>query len=138
MRTPRTPGPEKTKVRVLIVDDQDFIRRGIRAALSEAPEIQICGEASDGFDAIEKARQLLPDVVLMDISMPNLDGLDSTRELRRLMPAVHVITVSQYEIPGIDRESRAAGATLHVSKLCIWDDLVRHLRSLKFHKTVPS
>lgn len=125
-------------MRVLIVDDQDFIRRGIRVALAEAPEIVICGEAKDGLDAIEKARQLLPDVVLMDISMPNLDGLDCTRELTRLMPGLQVITVSQYDIPGITDEARAAGAALHVSKMSIWDDLVQHLRSLKTSSAVPS
>ena len=118
-------------MRVLIVDDQEFIRRGIRAALMVAPEISICGEASDGLDAIEKARRLNPDVVLMDISMPRLDGLDGTRMLRRMLPDVQVVTVSQYDdVPGLVKEALAAGAVTHVSKLTIWDNLVETLRSL--------
>ena len=125
-----TQSPEGI-VRVLIVDDQEFIRRGIRAALSAAPEIYVCGEARDGFDAIQKARELNPDVVLMDISMPNLDGLEGTRELRRLMPHIQIVTVSQYDIPGIEDEAVRAGAAMHVSKLLIWDDLVSSLRTLK-------
>lgn len=120
------------QLRVLIVDDQEFIRRGIRAALLVAPEINVCGEASDGADAIEKARRLKPDVVLMDISMPRLDGLDSTRELRRLLPHVQVVAVTQYEeVPGLLREALAAGAATHVSKVSIWDDLVLTLRNLQ-------
>jgi CheY-like chemotaxis protein len=125
---PSFPGEQ---VRVLIVDDQEFIRRGIRAALSIAPEIAVCGEASDGSEAIEKARQLNPDVVLMDISMPGLDGLDGTRELRRMLPNVQVVTVSQYDIPGMVKEALAAGAARHVSKLFIWDSLVETLRGLQ-------
>ena len=119
-------------MRVLIVDDQDFIRRGIRAALLVAPEIDVCGEAADGMDAIEKARQLSPDVILMDISMPRLDGLDSTRELRRLLPGIKVVTVTQYEdVPGLVKEALDAGAITHLSKLYIWDDLVSTLRKLQ-------
>ena len=125
---PSFPGD---KLRVLIVDDQEFIRRGIRAALSVAPEITVCGEASDGSEAIEKARGLNPDVVLMDISMPGLDGLDGTRALRRILPNVRVVTVSQYDIPGMVTEALAAGAASHVSKLLIWDSLVETLRSLQ-------
>jgi DNA-binding NarL/FixJ family response regulator len=118
-------------VRVLIVDDQEFIRRGIRAALLTAPEIHVCGEASNGQDAITKAQQLTPDVVLMDISMPYLDGLEGTRELCRVLPGIHVITVSQYDdIPGLQNEALKAGAVTHVSKMAIWDDLVPTLRSL--------
>lgn len=119
-------------MRVLIVDDQEFIRRGIRAALVVAPEIDVCGEATDGLDAIEKAMRLKPDVVLMDISMPGIDGLDGTRQLRRLLPEIQVVTVSQYDdVPGLVKEALDAGAATHVSKVFIWDRLVTTLRNLQ-------
>ena len=64
-----------TALRVLIVDDHDITRRAIRSFLVSYPELQICGEAADGFEAVDKAKSLRPDVILMDISMPRLNGL---------------------------------------------------------------
>lgn len=115
-------------MRVLIVDDQEFIRRGIRAVLSEAEDIEVCGEAQDGREAIVKSQVLKPDVVIMDISMPRLDGLEATREIRRILPEIAVLTLSQYELPDVRKEALEAGAATHVSKIYVWTQLVAALR----------
>ena len=120
-------------MRVLIVDDQEFIRRGVRAVLIEEEDIEVCGEAVDGRDAISKALELKPDVILMDIRMPRLDGLEAAREIHRSLPDTHIITLSQYDLPEVIKEAMEAGAVTHVSKLFVWTLLVPALRSLPVH-----
>lgn len=117
-------------MRVLIVDDQDFIRRGLRALLIEDKDVEVCGEAADGREAIAKVQELRPDVVIMDISLPRLDGLQATREIRRTFPATQVITLSQYEIPDVVKEARRAGAITHVPKALLWGRLIPALKRL--------
>jgi YesN/AraC family two-component response regulator len=78
-------------VRILIVDDNETVRRGLRSFLSSRKDFSICGEAADGLDAIEKAKSLHPDVVLMDITMPRMSGLDATRIIRRELPESKII-----------------------------------------------
>ena len=117
-------------MRVLIADDQDYIRRGLRAYLSEQPDIEVCGEAFNGSQAIDMVRQVSPDVVIMDISMPILDGLQATRVIRKRFPRVEVITLSQYELTDLT-EVLQAGARTHVPKLALWEKLVPALRSLQ-------
>lgn len=117
-------------MRVLIVDDQDFIRRGLRALLTEVKELEVCGEASDGREAIAKVQELRPDLVIMDISLPALDGLQATREIRRHFPATQVITLSQYEIPDVVKETRRAGALTHVPKALLWARLLPALKNI--------
>ena len=118
-------------MRVLIVDDQEFIRRGIRAVLSDADDIEVCGEALDGHEAILKTRELKPDIVVMDISMPRLDGIEATREIRAMFPEVRVVTLSQYELPDVMKEALEAGASTHVSKIYVWTQLVPALRRVR-------
>jgi signal transduction histidine kinase len=82
-------------MRILLVDDNQGVRRGIRSLLSSRAEFSICGEAADGVEAVERARILQPDAVLMDIAMPRMDGLQATRVIRRELPETKVIIVSQ-------------------------------------------
>lgn len=117
-------------MRVLIADDQDYIRRGLKAFLSEESGIEVCGEALNGSDAINKARRLRPDVVLMDISMPIVNGLRATRVIRQQLPKVAVITLSQYELDDLT-EVLNAGALTHVPKLALWEKLLPALRSVR-------
>lgn len=117
-------------MRVLVVDDQEFIRRGIRAVLSETADIEVCGEAVDGREAVTLALQLKPDVVIMDISMPRMDGLQATRRIRRILPRIRVMTLSQYDEPEVVREALEAGAATHVSKWSVWTKLVPALREV--------
>lgn len=122
-------------MRVLIVDDQDYIRRWLKALLAQEPDIQVCGEAQDGRDAINMVEKLLPDVVIMDISMPVVDGLQATRVIREFFPKVQVVTVSQYELGHLG-DVLQVGARAHVSKFAICEMLVPVLRDLPIEKTV--
>src|SRR5437899_12342241 len=82
-------------LRILIVDDYETVRGGVRSLLSSRRDWVGCGEAGDGLEAVEKAKSLRPDVVLMDISMPRMNGAEATRIIRREVPESNVITVSQ-------------------------------------------
>src|ERR1035441_7079157 len=82
-------------LRILIVDDNPTVLQGVRSLLSSRTEWLVCGEARDGVEAVEKAKTLRPDVVLMDIAMPRMDGLQATRIIRREVPDSEVVLVSQ-------------------------------------------
>jgi two-component system, NarL family, response regulator LiaR len=118
-------------MRVIIADDQEFIRRGVRTALSDEEDIEVCAEAIDGRDALTKALQLRPDIVIMDIVMPRMDGIDAIRLIRKALPQVKILSLSQYDIPEMVREVEQAGAAAFVSKLLIWDKLVPSLRRVQ-------
>lgn len=111
-------------MRVLVVDDHELVRRGVCSVLATDPSIVLCGEAVDGRDAIEKAQALRPNVVLMDISMPNLNGLDATREIKRLLPDTEILVVSQHDTPEMVRQAFRAGARGYVAKSAVSTDLL--------------
>ncbi len=118
-------------MRVLIVDDHELLRRGIRSLLSGEPNCEICGEAVDGRDAVEKASQLKPDVIFMDVSMPNLNGLEATREILRFLPQVKILIVSQHESPEIARQALNAGARGYIVKSSLSKDLLTALQETR-------
>jgi DNA-binding NarL/FixJ family response regulator len=118
-------------MRVLIADDQDFIRRGVRAVLSEEKDIKVCAEAVDGRDALVKALELKPDVVIMDIIMPRMDGIEAIRLIHKALPQAKILSLSQYDIPEMVNEVQEAGAAAFVSKLLVWDKLVPSLRRVQ-------
>ena len=84
------------KLRILLADDHEIVRRGLRALLEKHEGWEVCGEARDGREAVEKALQLNPDVVIVDIGMPNLNGLDTTRQLLQHDPHFKVIVLDDY------------------------------------------
>jgi PAS domain S-box-containing protein len=114
-------------VRVLIVDDHEVVRRGVRSLLATRSDFDICGEAVDGRDAIEKAQLLNPDVITMDISMPNLNGLEATREIRRILPDTPILVMSQHDVPEMIRQALGAGATAYIVKSSISTELIAAL-----------
>lgn len=118
------------QIRVLIVDDHAILRDGISALLALAADIEVVGEAENGREAIDRARQLAPDVVLMDIAMPAMDGLEATRRIHKEFPQMKVLTLSQYD----DREHLLslleAGAEGFISKTAASSELASAIRSV--------
>src|SRR5437879_6072255 len=86
----------KHRIKLILVDDHPVVRRGITACLSRHENLQILGEAADGREALQKAKELSPDIVLMDIDMPNMNGLAATEVLRKEMPHIKVLILSMY------------------------------------------
>jgi PAS domain S-box-containing protein len=112
-------------VRILVVDDHEAVRNAIRSLLRSNDKWTICGEASDGVEAVEKAKTLRPNLVLMDISMPKMDGMDATRIIREEVPDARVIIISQNDPKLVSRQASASGAQAFVPKA----ELGRHLAS---------
>ncbi len=111
-------------IRILIVDDHELVRRGIRALLTSRPDFDVCAEASDGVQGVDKAIELRPDIVLMDITMPNRNGLDATRVIRSTLPNTEVILVSQNESSVVQRQAVEVDARAFVAKSNIAIDLI--------------
>lgn len=118
------------KVKILIVDDHALLRDGIRALLRVYDEIEIVGEASEGREAIEKTRQLTPDVILMDLVMPGIDGLEATRRIRKSTPAAKVLVLTQYETKEYMQSAVKAGATGYISKKVLGSELLTAIRTV--------
>jgi DNA-binding NarL/FixJ family response regulator len=121
-------------VRVLLVDDHEVVRRGLRFLLLSQSKYEICGEAVDGEEALEKAQQLKPDVILMDVSMPKRNGLDATRLIRSMLPDSEVLILSQHESPEMVRQAFKAGARGYVVKSSIAKDLPTALDTVGRHE----
>jgi DNA-binding NarL/FixJ family response regulator len=85
------------KIRVLLAEDHTIVRQGISALLRSEPDIEVAGEAADGLEALELAKKLIPDVVLMDIAMRNLNGLEATRKIKKLFPHTKVLILTMYD-----------------------------------------
>jgi DNA-binding NarL/FixJ family response regulator len=118
-------------IRVLIVDDHAIVRDGIRALLGAAGDMHVVGEADGGRGAIELARKLSPDVIVMDISMPDLGGLEATLEIRKERPDAKIVVLSQYGDASYVRRFLKAGAAGYVLKRAAGADLVSAIRSVQ-------
>ncbi len=108
--------PAAGKIRVLLADDHHIIRQGLAGLLRMDPDIEIVGEAANGAQAISLTRSLLPDVVVMDVSMPVLSGIEATAEIHRSLPEVRIIGLSMHEEGELSSAIRKAGACVYVTK----------------------
>jgi DNA-binding NarL/FixJ family response regulator len=116
--------------RVLIADDDDLMRAGLVELLSADPEIEITGEASTGREAVEAARRLAPDVVLMDVRMPDLDGIAATRELARTAPTVRVLILTTFEQDDYVFGALRAGASGFLVKRTRPEELIAAIHTI--------
>ncbi|MGD0493633.1 MAG: response regulator transcription factor [Steroidobacteraceae bacterium] len=104
------------KIHILIADDHELIRRGLTAVLAERPEWTIVGEAADGRQACEMAARLTPDIVVLDLTMPELHGLEATRQIRAASPNTRILIVTAHESEQLLREVLDAGAMGYILK----------------------
>ena len=116
------------KIRVLLADDHAVVRHGLTHLLRNEPDIEVISEASDGEQALTLARELLPDVVLMDVSMPNMNGIEATRMLSSELPEVKVVGLSMFDEAERAAQMRAAGAVSYISKSAESGEVVKAIR----------
>ena len=119
---------EDNMIRVLLVDDQPVVRRGLRVRFQLEPDMQVIGEASTGSDALTLAQILTPDVVLMDIEMPDMDGIEATVALRTVVPQSAVVILSIHTDRQTRMKAQAAGAVAFVEKRGTTDILLAAIR----------
>lgn len=114
----------------MIVDDRDFVRLSIRRPLSARTDFRVCGEAEDGIEAVERAKLLRPDVILMDLSMPRMGGLQATEIICREVPESAVVVVSRNDHSMVRKHVCEAGAVAFVAKSDLAEELIPTLDRL--------
>jgi DNA-binding NarL/FixJ family response regulator len=108
---------EATNLRIVIVDDHKLMRRGLRALLDELPSVEVVAEAANGLEAVEAAHRLHPDIVIMDIAMPEMDGIEATRQIKHRQPRIRVIALSLLDEGELSNKMLEAGAVRFVPKI---------------------
>ena len=119
------------KIKVLVVDDHAIMRDGIRALLSLHDDIEIVGEASEGNEAIEKAQKLMPDIIIMDIAMPEMDGLEATRRIKKKNPKAKILILTQHDNREYIISAVKAGVTGYVPKRALGVELVSAIHAVR-------
>ncbi len=118
------------KIRVLLAEDHTIVRQGIAAVLGTESDMEVVGEASNGLEAIELAKKLVPDVVLMDIGMRHLNGLEATREIKKLLPSMKILVLTMYDNEEWIFQILKAGASGYLIKDSAMTDLTSALRAV--------
>lgn len=118
---------------ILVVDDNEGIRRGVKDLLDARPGWQVVGEAANGCEALEKATRLVPEVVILDISMPELDGISAVPLIRQALPQVELLVLSQHELPGMVARALDAGVRGYVLKSQASRDLLPAVEAASKH-----
>ncbi len=119
------------RIRILVADDHAIVRQGLVRLLSAEPDLEVVGEASGGHAAVERTRNLLPDVVVMDVSMKEGDGVEATRAIHAELPQVRVIGLSMYDEAEQGERMREAGAVGYVSKIAPSETLIAAIRACR-------
>ncbi|MDO8568690.1 MAG: response regulator transcription factor, partial [Dehalococcoidales bacterium] len=118
------------KIRVLLVDDHPLAREGLRTMLSTASDIEVVAEASDGVEAVERADEHQPEIILMDVRMPNMDGLEATRRIKSRLPSVSVIVLTAYDNDAYIVDAVRSGAGGYLLKDASKDLLIHTIRAV--------
>jgi DNA-binding NarL/FixJ family response regulator len=134
---PESPSPadDNHRKRILIADDHAMLRRGVRNTFQTEPDLEICGEAVDGQDAVDKVKELRPDLVILDINMPVLNGLAAVRQILRHRPQTKVVVFSVHNSDQTLQEITAAGAHGFISKGKDAQELLRMVRDVLKEKS---
>lgn len=122
-------------LRILIADDHELARRGVRAVLETHPGWEVCGEATDGRESVELAAATKPDVVLLDVGMPNLNGLEASRQILAILPEVAILILTMHDSDSVVREVLRAGARGFLLKSDAGRDLVAAVEALQRQRT---
>lgn len=120
--------------RILLVDDHPIVREGLRTVLQRQPGCEVVGEAADGVEALDKADNLQPDVMVLDVTMPRMSGLEVCRIVRQRRPDLEVLFVTQHDSPQMMREALGAGAKGYVVKSNAARDLLEAIQTVREHR----
>ncbi len=122
-------------LRIMVADDHEVVRKGLRSLLEAQPGWQVCSEATDGRDVVKKAVELKPDIIVLDIAMPNLNGLEATRQLLKINPKAKVLVLTLHDSDRVIQEVLSAGAHGFVLKSDAARDLVSAVEALRQNRT---
>lgn len=118
-----------SEITVLIADDHAVLRGGLKAMLDTQPDMKVIGEASDGYEAVEKCGEIQPDVALMDITMPGLTGIEATREIKKLYPSIKILVLTMHDDIHYLRQVISAGADGFIPKKAADTELLAAIRA---------
>jgi len=124
-----------TKIQILVAEDHQTVREGLVMLINREPDMEAVGEAADGLQAITRAKELRPQVIVMDLSMPGMSGLNATRKLKQLIPEIQVVALTRHKEGGYLQECLQAGATGYVLKQSPSEELVRAIRAVVHGKS---
>jgi NarL family two-component system response regulator LiaR len=119
---------DKETIRIMIVDDHDMVRKGLAAFLQAKPDLELVAEASDGYEAVLKCEDMQPDVILMDLIMPEMDGVEATTKIKERWPEVHIIALTSFQERDLVHKALNAGALSYLLKNVSIDELAKAVR----------
>lgn len=117
-------------MRILIADDHEAVRKGVCVILSSRLDIEVCGEAVNGKEAVEKARDLRPDLIILDVTMPVMNGFDAAREIGKILPHIPILILSMHESKQLVEEAKKLGVKGYVTKTQVGETLLRAVDTL--------